>query len=169
MSELIITITCGDERSINLNITQKLKRNVGDLIHLISATFDVNVEYVQIVRDNKIFDIDLEKIYLLYDFRFKNGDTLLANNPHAKATKKDMVGDIPLNFEFQGMSVNIWTKKENRISELYDLVRNENAFNDNFCLKYNGEVLSHFSRFTVFERGIKKNDIIEIYGELNFN
>ena len=166
MSELIITITCGNE-SIDLNITLKLKRNVRDLIHLISATFDVNVEYMQIVRDNKIFDVDLEKIYLLYDFRFENGDTLLVNNPHAKATKNDMVGDIPVNFKFQGMLVNIWTKKECRISELYDLVRNENAFNDNFCLKYDGDVLSHFSRYTLFESGIKKGDVIEICGVVN--
>lgn len=165
MDEILVTIRYDDSEKI-LNMSNILHVYIDRFKNFIGEKFGVAVEYFQIVRDDMTFDVNLENIYTLYDFYFENGDILLINNPHAKALPCDMIGDIPVNFDFQGMLVSVWIKKEHKISDLYNVVRKENAFKNNFCLKYQGETLSYFSGYNVFGYGIKKNDTIEICGEL---
>lgn len=165
MGELLVTIKYGGAEKI-LNATNIMHVHIERFNNFIGDKFGVVVEYFQIIRNGVTIDVDLQNIYTLYDFCFENGDTLLINNPHAKARPCDMVGNISVNFDFQGMSVNVWIKKEHKISDLYNIIRKENTFKNNFCLKYQGEILSYFSGYTAFDYGINKGSTIEICGEL---
>lgn len=168
MDKLIVHIKCGSE-TFDLDFSQRLNYKANNLPKFIFNKFGVKANYYQIVRNGNIHDINIDNIKLLADFKFMDDDILYINNPHAKATKSDMIGDISVNFMFDNTNVNVLINKQDNISDLYWMVKKETSFDDNFCLKYQGKILNRSDKITVFESGIVDGSTIKICGNLIYN
>lgn len=169
MNNIIVTVICDDQR-VDLNLGNKFHKLVSSLTKSISRKFNVEVDYYYVFTNEMGRLVDFDDKTTIADFNLKNGDILYVNYPHAKARPCDMIGDTFVVFEFDGCrSHRVNVKKENSIMSLYQLVNKEKIFQDNFFLRYEGEILNIYSRLTIFETGIKKGAIIEICGQPTFN